>query len=43
MIDKERLQTQGHEENEPLYGVSQDTIRAIEEALEKEEKEQVRY
>ena len=30
------------EESEPLYGVSQDTIRALEEALEEEDKKQVK-
>jgi len=43
MKDKEHLQSQENEENEDLYGVSQDTIRAFEEALEGEDKKQVRH
>lgn len=43
MIDKERFHTQEYEENDSLYGVSQDTIRELEEALEKGEEEQVRH
>lgn len=34
MAEKEHFQTQEHGENEALYGVSQETIRALEEALE---------
>ncbi|MBA3813849.1 MAG: magnesium transporter [Alphaproteobacteria bacterium] len=34
MIEKEHFQTQEHGENEALYGVSQETIRALEDALE---------
>ncbi|HUX78326.1 MAG TPA: magnesium transporter [Alphaproteobacteria bacterium] len=42
MVDKEHHQTQEQEENETLYGVSQDTIRALEEALEDEDNKQVK-
>lgn len=34
MVEKEHFQTQEHGENEALYGVSQETIRALEDALE---------
>lgn len=37
MVEKEHFQTQEHEENELLYGVSQETIRALEEALENDD------
>jgi magnesium transporter len=37
MVGKEPFQTREHEKNEALYGVSQDTIRALEEALEEGE------
>ncbi|OJW50156.1 MAG: magnesium transporter [Alphaproteobacteria bacterium 41-28] len=42
MVNKEHLQVQDQEVNETLYGVSQDTIRALEEALEEENKKQVK-
>ncbi len=42
MIDKEHLQTQEREEKETLYGVSQDIIRALEEALEKNKEKRVK-
>lgn len=41
MADKEHLHIQENEENEALYGVSQETIRAIEEALEEEREQDV--
>jgi len=37
MAEKEHFQTQEHGENEALYGVSQETIRALEDALENHE------
>lgn len=43
MIEKEHLQTQEYREKETLYGVSQETIRALEEALESGENEQVEH
>ncbi len=42
MVNNEYLQAHEQEESEPLYGVSQDTIRALEEALEEEDKKQVK-
>lgn len=39
----EVFQEQEHEGNDPLYGVSQDTIRVLEEALEEEENEHIKY
>lgn len=41
MTDKEHFQTQEHGENEALYGVSQETIRALEDALENGEETRV--
>lgn len=41
MVNKEEFQTSEHEENEALYGVSQETIRALEEALEDGDKDRV--
>ncbi|MBP6951506.1 MAG: magnesium transporter [Alphaproteobacteria bacterium] len=41
MIDKTHFQEQSRNENESLYGVSQDTIRALEEALSEGEESRV--
>ncbi len=41
MVEKEHFQIADQEENETLYGVSQDTIRALEEALEENNTELV--
>src|SRR5579872_1388623 len=41
MVTKEDFQTLEHEEKEALYGVSQDTIRALEEALEEKDKKRI--
>lgn len=42
MVDKEHLKAEEQETKETLYGVSQDTIRALEGALEEGEKKQVK-
>lgn len=41
MVEKENLQAADQEENESLYGVSQLTIRALEEALEENDTKEV--
>lgn len=42
MSEKESFQTLEHEENEALFGVSQETIRAVEEAIEEGDESRVR-
>lgn len=42
MVDKVHLHEQEHDKNYSLYGVSQDTIRSLEVALEEDEEKQVK-